>query len=136
MNHNFLPFEITKMLPKVNSYQKGLIECELYRFYEMIEDGVEPFVNIGEGLESDSYDYLFDAWTVLDALSWLETQDYYITCKQQWDNKNVWYFDLHKYNPLTIMSKKDIKLMSYTSRIEAYTKGIEYCLKLMQKNGE
>ena len=133
MNHNFLSFELTKLLPKENPYNK-INQTEKFEWFED-DDGNKVIKQIciehpypdGNNFElSDSGNkYHQDAWTIIDTLNWLEGQGYIVEVLRafSWEvsvinNNNNTHFDINK---------------NYNSRIEAYIAGINHCLNIINQ---
>lgn len=133
MNHNFLSFEITKMLPEENPYSN------IDKWVEIEDDDND---SISYVLESEIEDEdccgttIKDVWTILDALTWLELQNYNVNVSCFNNNNKVWYFDFRTPETSVLIKSYLIGLESFKSRIEAYTAGIEYCLNLINSKNE
>lgn len=119
MNHNFLPFEVTELLPKENPYNNGFI-------YANAKEGIQllHYCNLQYGESVNR-----DAWTIIDALIWLEEQGYYLLVNySQKQEINKWSY--------TFVSSGQVRSFVtnkyYNSRIEAYIAGIKHCLNLIK----
>lgn len=142
MNRNFLPFEITTLLPKENPYQILKI-WTLYNLDKLSKnftwkgDATKPYLldySVSLTLSPDIK--IRDAWTIIDALTWLELQNYNVNVSCFSNNNKVWYFNFCNPKTSVLIKSYLIGLESFTSRIEAYTAGIEYCLKLINCKNE
>lgn len=125
VNHNFLPFEVTELLPKENPYTSTFAYV-LYDFSETI------FFENKAKLKEGSFVKLCDAWTIIDALTWLEeTHCRYVEVMRGRHGKFIVSIIDNSGNVVDELSN------NYKSCIEAYTAGIKYCLELLNstKNG-
>lgn len=118
MNHNFVDWEITKILPTKNPYN------------------TQTFWNYYAGNYSLSHTkwntYVRDAWTFEDIRIYLENKSYYLSRNFNKSNNNnivvdVWRFEEWYEGFL------DISFKAYTYE-KARNEAIKHCLKLINKD--
>lgn len=127
MNHNFLPFEVTELLPKENPYNNGFIYANTEEVIQLIH-----YCNLKYGESVNR-----NAWTIIDALTWL-LDNYgvfiYVIRKENYktmsyDNQYMWCIVFKEMNKNEIFSPNDVY---YTTLNEAYIAGIKHCLNLIK----
>jgi hypothetical protein len=118
-NHNFLPYDVTCLLPEANPY--SCLDDKVYfpfmpTWYENKFEGKI----IKEATKNTDYDKsIRDAWTILDALTYIEEKyNRYIEVQHSRTNCG-WAF--------AINSKW------YPTRTEAYIEGIKYVLETLNQ---
>ena len=139
MNHNFLSFELTKLLPKENPYNK-INQTEKFEWFEdddsnkvvkqVYIDYPYPDGNNFELSDDDDNKYHQDAWTIIDTLNWLEGQGYIVEVLKAVYENSLWEVSVINNNNNTHF---DVGNKNYNSRTEAYIKGITHCLKLINQ---
>ena len=121
-NHNYLPFEVTQILPKVNPYKAT--HC----FYMGALTDSVYFISKSELKKSGTYIIVSDAWTIIDALTYLEKQGWII---------EVFYYkgkDSIEWAYHSFSWGNQFTQGNYISCIEAYISGIKHCLELINQN--
>jgi hypothetical protein len=124
MNHNFLPFEICEMLPKENPFLK-----QNHKHYCFVKSSAgNPVLKWDFRLSSSrkTGEYLRDAWTIIDAITWLEKQNFFVEVNCTITENIHWLYRIRFDN-----DNKRIFLGGFKTRFEAYFKGIERCLELI-----
>lgn len=129
MNHNFLPYDICEMLPKENPYNIGITD-KIYWIKPYPESSFDKLTIKTHSVSSINQSCINrDAWTILDALTWLEEQGYFIEVISSNPQYKTW--DCLIRNTILNLDIDTLNI-EYNSRTEAYTEGIRHCLNLMK----
>ena len=138
MNHNFLPFEVTELLPKENPYEVikvwSMYYVELYAKNPTWKgDKTKPMLlDYGVSLQHHSDYTVRNAYTIIDALTYLEEQGYYLTLDLGVKYAEFTYKIVIKDDKGSNAESVKWNYKYYNSRTEAYIAGIEHCLNLMK----
>lgn len=118
MNHNYLNWELTQLLPERNHYYKASARKGIW-----LDINNKYILSSGNAI---SYNFTRDAWIYEDVRLYLEERGYFLgrefsTYDKETTYINVWYFDdIHEGCII-----KEITNISYE---EARNEAIKYCL--------
>jgi hypothetical protein len=143
MNHNFLPFEVIELLPKENPYFNEYLISTGKSGKEILAN--KKHINLLNSIDNQnrmmvgksqlSLAEFRDAWTLLDSLSYLEEQGYFIQVFILEKNRFTFEILNSKGNDIRYCNPEyddSIEDEEYKSRIEAYIAGIKHCLNLIK----